>query len=193
MIRLSYSTSGSGEREVTFREGLVRFGKWKGCEVCLATLPDERIAPYHGEFREEQGSYFVLARHGIWVNGEKINEKTKGFEGMKVPVKILIDPKTKSFEIKVGTPPTSSLLFKELGVEKGSGTPNTSKAGNITIAQAIKIAGMKGDSLMGKDLKMQVLEVIGVCVSSGITVEGKDPKVIQKEIKEGKWDAKLKA
>ncbi|HXZ23119.1 MAG TPA: 50S ribosomal protein L11 [Methanomassiliicoccales archaeon] len=123
----------------------------------------------------------------------KINEKTKGFEGMKVPVKILIDPKTKSFEIKVGTPPTSSLLFKELGVEKGSGTPNTSKAGNITIAQAIKIAGMKGDSLMGKDLKMQVLEVIGVCVSSGITVEGKDPKVIQKEIKEGKWDAKLKA
>ncbi len=123
----------------------------------------------------------------------KINEKTKGFEGMKVPVKILIDPKTKSFEIKVGTPPTSSLLFKELGVEKGSGTPNTSKAGNITIAQAIKVAGMKGDSLMGKDLKMQVLEVIGVCVSSGITVEGKDPKVIQKEIKEGKWDAKLKA
>ncbi len=123
----------------------------------------------------------------------KINEKTKGFEGMKVPVKILVDPKTKSFEIKVGTPPTSSLLFKELGVEKGSGTPNTSKAGNITIAQAIRVAGMKGDSLMGKDLKMQVLEVIGVCVSSGISVEGKDPKVIQKEIKEGKWDAKLKA
>ena len=120
-----------------------------------------------------------------------INEKTKSFAGMKVPVKVLIDPKTKSFEIKVGTPPTSSLLVKEIGMEKGSGAPNTQKVGNITIEQAIKVANMKQDSLMGKNLKMRVLEVIGVCVSSGITVEGKEPKAIQKEIKEGKWDAKF--
>jgi len=123
----------------------------------------------------------------------KINEKTKSFEGMKVPVKVIIDPKTKSFDVKVGTPPTSQLLFKEMGAEKGSGTPNKSKAGNITIEQAIKVANMKRDSLMGKDLKMRVLEVVGVCVSSGVNVEGKDAKVMQKEIKEGKWDAKLKA
>jgi large subunit ribosomal protein L11 len=121
----------------------------------------------------------------------KINEKTKAYEGMKVPVKVLVDPKTKTFEIKVGTPPTSSLLVKEIKAEKGSGAPNTLKVGNITIEQAIKVANMKQDSLMGKDLKMRVLEVIGVCVSSGITVEGKEPKVIQKEIKEGKWDAKF--
>ena len=120
-----------------------------------------------------------------------INEKTKSFAGMKVPVKVLIDPKTKSFEIKVGTPPTSSLLVKEIGMEKGSGAPNSQKVGNITIEQAIKVANMKQDSLMGKNLKMRVLEVIGVCVSSGITVEGKEPKAIQKEIKEGKWDAKF--
>jgi len=121
----------------------------------------------------------------------KINEKTKAYEGMKVPVKVLIDPKTKTFEIKVGTPPTSSLLVKEIKAEKGSGAPNTQKVGNITIEQAIKVANMKQDSLMGKDLKMRVLEVIGVCVSSGITVEGKEPKAIQKEIKEGRWDAKF--
>jgi large subunit ribosomal protein L11 len=123
----------------------------------------------------------------------KINEKTKSFEGMKVPVKVIIDPKTKSFDVKVGTPPTSQLLFKEMGAEKGSGVPNKDKAGNITIEQAIKVANMKGDSLMGKDLKMRVLEVIGVCVSSGINVEGRSAKAMQKEIKEGKWDAKLKA
>ncbi|MDD1756784.1 MAG: 50S ribosomal protein L11 [Methanomassiliicoccales archaeon] len=123
----------------------------------------------------------------------KINEKTKSFEGMKVPVKVIIDPKTKSFDVKVGTPPTSQLLFKEMGAEKGSGAPNKDKAGNITIEQAIKVANMKGDSLMGKDLKMRVLEVVGVCVSSGINVEGKDAKAMQKEIKEGKWDAKFKA
>ena len=123
----------------------------------------------------------------------KINEKTKSFEGMKVPVKVIIDPKTKSFDVKVGTPPTSQLLFKEMGAEKGSGVPNKNKAGNITIEQAIKVANMKRDSLMGKDLKMRVLEVVGVCVSSGINVEGKDAKAMQKEIKEGKWDAKFKA
>jgi len=123
----------------------------------------------------------------------KINEKTKSFEGMKVPVKVIIDPKTKTFDIKVGTPPTSALLVKELGVEKGSGAPNKDKVGSITIAQAIKVAEMKRDSLMGKNLKMRVLEVIGVCVSSGINVEGKDAKTMQKEIKEGKWDANLGA
>jgi large subunit ribosomal protein L11 len=121
----------------------------------------------------------------------KINEKTKGFEGMKVPVKVIVDPKTKSFDIKVGTPPTSSLIFKELGAEKGSGTPNKSKAGDLTMDQVIKIAGMKQDSLMGKDLKNRAMEVIGVCVSSGVNVEGKDAKAIQAEIREGKWDEKL--
>jgi len=123
----------------------------------------------------------------------KINEKTKSFEGMKVPVKVIIDSKTKTFEVKVGTPPTSALLVKELGIEKGSGAPNKDKVGSITIDQAIKVSEMKKDSLMGKNLKMRVLEVIGVCVSSGINVEGKDAKTMQKEIKEGKWDAKLGA
>ncbi|MEM0449231.1 MAG: 50S ribosomal protein L11 [Methanomassiliicoccales archaeon] len=123
----------------------------------------------------------------------KINEKTKSFEGMKVPVKVIIDPKTKSFDIKVGTPPTSQLLLKEIGAEKGSGTPNKSKVGDLSLDQIIKVANMKSDSLMGKDLKKKVLEVVGVCVSTGISIEGKDAKVMQKEIREGKWDAKLSA
>jgi large subunit ribosomal protein L11 len=123
----------------------------------------------------------------------KINEKTKSFAGMKVPVKIIIDPKTKTFEIKVGTPPTSALLFKELGIEKGSGAPKTTKAGDITMEQAVKVSEMKKDSLMGKDQKNRAKEVIGTCVSCGITVEGKEPKDILKEIDEGKWDAKFSA
>jgi large subunit ribosomal protein L11 len=121
---------------------------------------------------------------------QKINEKTKSFAGMKVPVKVIIN-KDKTFEIKVGTPPTSALLFKEIGLEKGSGAPKTTKAGNVTIDQAIKVSDMKKDSLMGKDLKNRVLEVIGTAVSCGITVEGKDALDMQREIKEGKWDAKL--
>lgn len=121
----------------------------------------------------------------------EINNKTRAFDGMKVPVKIIIDSKTKDFEVKVGTPPTSSLISKELGVEKGSGSPKANKVGNLSIAQAIKIAEMKGDSLMGKDLKMRVLEVVGTCTSMGVTIEGMEPKVARNEILAGKFDQQL--
>lgn len=121
----------------------------------------------------------------------EINNKTKAFDGMKVPVKIIIDSKTKDFEIKVGTPPTSSLISKELGVEKGSGSPKANKIGDLTIAQVIKVAQMKGDSLMGKDLKMKVLEVVGTCTSMGVTIEGMDSKTARTEILGGKFDQQL--
>ena len=117
-----------------------------------------------------------------------INEKTKEFNGMKVPVKVIVDPKTKDFEIEVGTPPAASLILNEIGAEKGSGAPSTHKIGNLTIDQAIKVAKMKYDNLLGKELKQKTKEIIGTCISLGVTVEGKNPKEIQKEIKEGKFD-----
>lgn len=120
-----------------------------------------------------------------------INEKTKKFEGMKVPVKIIVDPKTKEFEIKVGTPPASALILKELGVEKGSSSARTEKIGNLTIDQVIKIARMKYDDLLGKDLKKKVKEIVGSCVSIGVTIEGKSPKEVQKEIEQGVYDSKF--
>jgi len=120
-----------------------------------------------------------------------INSKTKQFEGMKVPVKIIIDPKTKSFDVEVGTPPASSLILKELGLGKGSGKASTHKVGNLTVDQAVKVAKMKHDGLLGKDLKQKTKEVIGTCVSMGITVEGKRPQEIQKAIDVGEYDSKF--
>lgn len=119
---------------------------------------------------------------------QEINAKTKVFDGMKVPVKIIIDSKTKNFEIKVGTPPTSSLIVKELGVEKGSGSPKANKVGNLSVAQAVKIAQMKESSLMGKNLKMRVLEVVGTCTSMGVTIEGQEPKAFREAVLAGKYD-----
>ncbi|MDI6708745.1 MAG: 50S ribosomal protein L11 [Candidatus Thermoplasmatota archaeon] len=116
---------------------------------------------------------------------EVINEKTKHFEGMKVPVKILIES-DKSFEIEVGTPPTSALIFKELGIEKGSGKHKEAKAGNIGLEQVKKIAELKKEDLQGSSLEARVKEVIGSCISVGVTIEGKDPKLVLKEIAEGK-------
>lgn len=122
-----------------------------------------------------------------------INEKTKQFDGMKVPVKVIVDPKTKDFQIEVGTPPATSLILKELGLEKGSGSAGTHKIGNITVDQAIKVAKMKYDNLLGKELKQKTKEVIGTCVSIGITVEGKTPLEVQKAIDEGEYDSKFQS
>ena len=121
----------------------------------------------------------------------KINEITKDYSGMKVPVKISVDTNNKEFEVTVGTPTTSALLVSELGVTKGSGVPNTEKIGDLSLEQIVRIAKVKGDDVLAKDLKAAVSEVLGTGVSMGVTVEGKDPREIQKEINEGKHDALL--
>ena len=89
---------------------------------------------------------------------QEINEKTKHFEGMKVPVKITVDPKTKSFEVSIGTPPASALILKEVGVEKGTGKSKETKTGNLTMEQVKKIVEMKKDSLLGINTKNMAKE-----------------------------------
>ncbi len=121
----------------------------------------------------------------------KINEITADYAGMKVPVKISVDTNNKEFEVTVGTPTTSALLVSELGVTKGSGVPNTEKIGDLSLEQVVRIAKVKSDDVLGKDLKAAVKEVLGTGVSMGVTVEGKDPREVQKDINEGKYDALL--
>ncbi len=123
---------------------------------------------------------------------EAINERTKDFEGMKVPVTILVDPTTKEFEIKVGTPPTSALILKELGIEKGSGEQKTEIAGDLTLDSAKKVAGMKRGGMLAESIKAAVKEVLGTCVSMGITCEGKPAKEFLEEIDQGLHNDALK-
>jgi large subunit ribosomal protein L11 len=118
----------------------------------------------------------------------KINELTKDYSGMKVPVKVIVDPDTKQFEVTIGTPTASALIVSELKIEKGSGTPSTAKVGNLTIDQVIRIARMKRPELLSKTLKSATKEILGVCVSMGVTAEGKDPREVQKDIDQGKHD-----
>ncbi len=114
----------------------------------------------------------------------KINEATKNFEGVEVPVKIIVKA-DKSFDIEVGSPAVPALLKKELGIEKGAGN-REAPCGDIAMDKLVKIAKMKKDTLMAKDDKALVNQVLGTCVSIGCTVEGKKPQEIQKEIREGK-------
>ncbi len=133
----------------------------------------------------------ALGPHGVNVVEvvNKINEVTKDFNGTTVPVKIIINPATKQYEIEVGTPPASALILKRVGIEKGSKNSREHKVGSITIKDAIEIAKMKKENLLGKDLKAKTKEIIGTCVSMGIKVENKDPKDAEKEIEEGSYDS----
>jgi len=122
----------------------------------------------------------------------KINEVTKAYAGMKVPVKISVDTETKEFEVNVGTPTASALIVSELGIEKGSKTPKTEKVGNLSMEQVLRIAKVKHAELLSKNLKAAVKEVLGTCVSMGVTIENKDPREVQQEIDQGKHDELLK-
>ena len=118
----------------------------------------------------------------------KINELTKDYAGMKVPVKVAVDVEDKTFEVTVGTPTASALIVSELKIEKGSATPNTEKVGNLTMKQVVRIAKAKRPQLLASTLKGASKELIGTCLSLGVTVEGKDPREVQNEIDQGTYE-----
>jgi large subunit ribosomal protein L11 len=121
-----------------------------------------------------------------------INDKTKDYAGMKVPVRVEVDPETKEFDVIVGVPPTAALISKEVGIQKGSGQAGSQSVADISVDKAVKVAKLKMESSYAYDVKGAVKELLGSCVSMGVTAEGKHPREVQKEIDEGKWDEHLK-
>lgn len=120
-----------------------------------------------------------------------INEQTKEFQGMKIPVTVSVDADTKKWEIKVGIPSASALLLKDAGIQKGSGTSGTEWVGEVSVDMIAKIAKVKLETSYASSLKSVAKQIVGTCVSLGIKVEGKTPKEFTAEIDEGKWDSKL--
>jgi large subunit ribosomal protein L11 len=118
----------------------------------------------------------------------RINQATKDLNGMQVPVKIIVRSRT-DFEVEVGTPPTSALILKEIGVEKGTG--DKSVVGNLTMAQVVSIAAVKRRGLLSRSLKSAAREVIGTAGSLGVTVEGLPSKEAQKAVLAGEFDEAL--
>jgi len=119
---------------------------------------------------------------------KEINEKTKDFMGMRVPVKVYVNVEKKTFRVEVGIPTTAALIIKELKKEKGSSQAGKEVIGSLELETIIKIALMKGDALKSKNLKNKVKQVLGTCLSMGVNVNGKNPKEIIKEIDDGLYD-----
>lgn len=121
----------------------------------------------------------------------EVNDSTKEFHGMKVPVEIDVDKKTKEFEIKVFSPPASELIKKELKLEKGSAKIKEVKMGNASIEDIIKIAKIKYSNMLEKDFKSAVKSILGTCAAMGILVEDKEPNELIQEVAEGKFDKEI--
>jgi large subunit ribosomal protein L11 len=121
-----------------------------------------------------------------------VNEKTMIFKGLTVPVRIECDPETKEFEIYVETPSTASLLLKELGVEKGSGSCIEQKIGNLSLEQIQNVAKAKQEKFLEKTFKFSIKTILGTALSIGATVEGEDPRLIQERIDAGEYDDRIK-
>lgn len=124
------------------------------------------------------------------VIGE-INKKTTDFEGMKVPVTVIVDTDTKKFEIEIGIPSTAALILKEAGITKGSGASGTEWAGDVSMDSLIKVANTKIESSYATSIKSVTKSIIGTCLALGIKIEGKTPKEITAEVNGGVWDEKL--
>lgn len=97
------------------------------------------------------------------------NARTKDSGGLIIPVVITVYS-DRSFTFITKTPPTSILIMKELGKDKGSGVPNKDKIGTLTKAQVKKIAEMKFNDLNAATVEAAMRSVMGTARSMGVTI-----------------------
>jgi large subunit ribosomal protein L11 len=103
---------------------------------------------------------------------KQFNAATQKLEkGLPIPVIITVYA-DRSFTFIMKTPPASVLIRKAIGIEKGSGTPNTSKVGKITRKQLEEIAKTKTPDLTAANLEAAVRTIAGSARSMGVDVEG---------------------
>ncbi|PSQ45009.1 50S ribosomal protein L11 [Halobacteriales archaeon SW_7_68_16] len=118
---------------------------------------------------------------------QEINDQTAAFDGTEVPVTVEYEDDG-SFSIDVGVPPTAALIKDEAGFETGSGKPQEEFVADLSLDQVRTIAEQKKPDLLAYDLKNAAKEVVGTCVSLGVTVEGENAREFKAKIDAGEYD-----
>ncbi len=116
----------------------------------------------------------ALGQHGVNIMEfcKAFNAQSQNIEkGMPVPVVITVY-NDRSFTFVMKTPPASILLKKAVGIQSGSGRPNTEKVGKVTREQLEEIAKIKEPDLTAADMDAAVRTIAGTARSMGIDVEG---------------------
>ncbi|KPJ54884.1 50S ribosomal protein L11 [Parcubacteria bacterium DG_72] len=113
----------------------------------------------------------ALGQNGVDIGRfcMEFNRRTERQPGKMLPVAITIY-KDRSFSFVVKQPTTVCLLKEAAEISKGSGRPNTSKAGFITQEQLNKIAEIKIADLNTSDLQAAARTIAGTARSMGIEI-----------------------
>ncbi len=114
----------------------------------------------------------ALGPHGVNIMEfcKAYNAATESQRGNVIPVEITVY-EDRSFTFNLKTPPAARLLLKAAGVQKGSGTPHTTKVAKVTWDQVREIAETKKDDLNANDIDAAAKIIAGTARSMGITVE----------------------
>lgn len=115
----------------------------------------------------------ALGQHGVNIMEfcKAFNAKTQDQKGMIIPVIITVYA-DRTFSFITKTPPAPVLLLKAAKIEKGSGEPNKTKVGSVTMAQVEEIAKLKMPDLTAKSLETAVHCIVGTARSMGLEVKG---------------------
>ncbi len=114
----------------------------------------------------------ALAQHGINLMGfcKEYNARTANRMGEIVPAEITIF-QDGSFKFVLKSPPTSFLIKKAAGVDKGAANPLTQKVGKLSRKQLQEIAEVKKDDLNALDIEAAMRQIAGTARQMGIEVE----------------------
>ncbi len=114
----------------------------------------------------------TLAPYGINTQDfcAQFNEKTQENNGILTPV-VLTIYKDRSFDFILKTPPTSELIRRELKIKRGSGKPNTEKAGTLSKEQLKRIIDIKMPDLNTSDYGQAAKIIAGTAKQMGVGVE----------------------
>jgi len=121
---------------------------------------------------------------------QEINDQTEAFDGTEVPVTVEYDDDG-SFSIEVGVPPTAELIKDEAGFDTGSGEPHEEFVADLSVDQIKQIAEQKQTDLLAYDTKNAAKEVVGTCVTLGVTIEGENPRDFKEKVDAGEYDDQL--
>jgi large subunit ribosomal protein L11 len=156
-----------------------------------------------GKVKQDQ-QFVDLQKDGFNVQEiiKEINERTSIIPGVEVKVVLKIDKNKKTWEIEdIEWPKVTELLRlltnfsvkrqNKKGITIFAQKPGEEIVGDISFENVVKIAKAKINEMNTNSLKSAVKSVLGTCLSVGITVDGKHPKEVTKEVNEGKYDSMI--
>ena len=114
----------------------------------------------------------ALGQHGVNIMAfcKEYNERTADQAGSIIPVEITVFSDN-SFTFVTKTPPTTDLLRKALGLEKGASTSGREKAGTLSRDKLREIAQLKAKDLNAIDIEGAERIIAGTARSMGIEIE----------------------